>query len=381
MAIASVSPLVGCSRSVAGTPIASLAPPGADLADPAQWDSGSYPTLPDEPLGTDPVTDGKVLEARRMANYVVVPSQVDPGIARVMPQNTFVLTDDDDLPGPISPSRGQQFIVGFSSARSSVLGPSRVLVNEVQRYADATAAGAAGTEIAMDYSRAADGRFPGNVSIPLHPDAVAFGFDTGDGIDFYSIAAHGPYVLYQYVRSDTIDGARALAARTLDLQEPLIDRFVPSDPSRFASLPADPTGLMGRTLAVNSVSLPSVYLVPAALHVQADPVGWMPVFAAAGVDAVAVGRATVYQAADAVGAQRVADKLTTDRMKWGYRPAPGVAGLPMARCFDGGHDGDVSPRRFYCVGLAGRYAFEVFANQELDAHQQVAAQYRMLTAE
>jgi hypothetical protein len=50
-----------------------------------------------------------------------------------------------------------------------------------------------------------------------------------------------------------------------------------------------------------------------------------------------------------------------------------VPALPGSRCLQ-------FPQGFYCVASADRYAIEVQADQLRDAHQQVAAQYVMLTA-
>ena len=33
---------------------------------------------------------------------------------------------------------------------------------------------------------------------------------------------------------------------------------------------------------------------------------------------------------------------------------------------------------FYCAGSVGRYANEIFSNDQVDVHRQVAAQYRLL---
>jgi hypothetical protein len=350
----------------------------------AALDTGSYPVTPSKPPSTaGSVSNGRLLEGQRMANYVVVPTAVDPALARTVPQNTSVLETSDDLPESLPNDVAQRFVVGFSTGRQSAGPPSQVLINMVLRFTDPAAADAAARDMAAQYWYGDGSQPPAAVSIPGHRSAVASGSDNGDDADVESVSAHGPYVLYQYALSDGLDGASALVAKTLDLQEPLIDRFAPVDPSKFADLPVDDTGLMSRTLPVAADAPFSgihVYLPAAALHFRTDPIASEKLFAATNVQAISMGRTTVFETADAQGAQRVAADLVTEFEGRGYHGATGVTGLPVARCFDGGRDGDSSPRRFFCVGYVDRYAFAAFSNQERDAHQQLAAQYLMLTA-
>ncbi|HUO36641.1 MAG TPA: hypothetical protein VMU34_01760, partial [Mycobacterium sp.] len=225
----------------------------------------------------------------------------------------------------------------------------------------------------------------GRVPIPGHLTALSFLSKTDEDVQIHSVTPHGPYVLFQYVRSKNgVDAMVGLVAKTLDLQEPLIDRFVADDPARFADLVTDDTGLLSRTLPLTSPDpdLPPAWVFQprAALHFQDDPATTAPLFAQTGVVAVSIGKSKVYEAADPLAAQQLADQLAAQQQNGGYRaPAP-VPGVPTARCFDGGRNGDASPRRFYCDATADRYAYEIYSNDELDAHRQVAAQYRLLIA-
>jgi hypothetical protein len=379
--VVAATTLAGCGGSVSGAPIPVTASPAGDAAE-SVLDTGGYPTTRASPPGTaGSVSHGRILEGQRMANYVVVPSDVDAGLVRAIPQNTSVLKAVDELPDSLSAEPSQHFVVGFSTARHSAGPRSALLINIVLRFTDPAMAFAAADDMAAQYARTLGGPPPGVVSIPGHANALAFGSAGGDSAGVHSVTAHGSYVLYQFARSDGLDNARSLVGRTLDLQEPSIDRFVPVDPSRFGDLPADPTGLLSRTLPLEP-DTPSggirVYQAGAALHYEDNPARSAALFAAAGVTAISIGKATVFRAADAAGAQRVTDALSSEGRDGGYRPVRGVDGLSAARCFDGGRDGDVSPRRFYCVGAVGQYAFEVFSAQEHDAHQQLAAQYRIL---
>lgn len=378
---ATVSLAPGCTQSAPVGPVGILSPSSA--AGAAVFDTGAYPTIPaPPPLRAGSRSYGILLEGHRMANYVVVPSQVDPGLTRAIPQNTNTLKTADELPDPLDADDTRDFVVGFSTARSSAAG--QVLLNIVLRFTSAAVAADVAADTAALNDRPAGTPHRATMSIPGHGATVAFASETVAGAELHSVTAHGPYVLLQYVRSKTgIDATIALASKTLDLQEPLIDRFVPDDPSRFADLLPDDTGMLSRTLPITpddpgSPATAWVYQPGAALHFQENPDKAAAVFARTGVVAVSTGKSTVYEAADPPAAAKLIDELAAARQDDGYQAAAPVVGLPTARCFNGGRDSDASPRNFYCAGLAGRYAYEIFSSDERDAHQQVAAQYRLL---
>ncbi len=383
LAATAVFVVPGCSYFSSEVPVRTLrTEPPAGMAAP---DTGSYPTtLGPAPGRAGSDAYGRVLEGLRMADYTVVPSQVDPALTRAIPQNTNTLRNGDELPDPLDADDKQNFVVGFSTARSSAT--DQVLLNIVLRFTTAAAAADVATDTAALHARAAGTAHRATVSIPGHGGTLAFASETAEGAELHSITPHGPYVLLQYTRSKKgVDGAIALVSKTLDLQEPLIDQFVPDEPSRFADLPTDDTGLSRRTLPLNpeDADLPArawEYQPQAALHFQEDSARAATLFAVTGVVAVSAGKSTVYEAADPLGAERLADQLAVERHNDGYRPAAAMSGVPTARCFDGGSADDASPRNFYCAGSAGRYAYEIFSNDQVDAHRQVAAQSRLLMA-
>ena len=380
-AAVAVSVLAGCTTSVAGVPVPAVEGMSATGANGTSLDTGAYQTFPGPPAGkAGSESYGRLLEGHRMATYVVLPSDVDPTLTIAIPQNTFTATTPEGLPDALDADDAKDFVVGFSTARSS--SGHDVLINMVLRFANSDTAADAAGDIAADYAHSA-----GGVAIPGHERTQAFASKTDGGTELRAVTAHLEYVLFQYVQSHDGDRATALAAKTLDLQEPLIDRFVPSNVSQFVDLPADTTGLLSRTLREDPRYSPfpgAWVLTPrAAMHFQENTATAGAVFADAGIRAVSIGKATVYEAADPRGAQRLANSLIAAGLDRGYRPAAAIPGLPAARCLDGGSDSDYvddSPRQFYCVGSADRYAFEVYSAQEGDAHQETAAQYLMLVA-
>ena len=78
------------------------------------------------------------------------------------------------------------------------------------------------------------------------------------------------------------------------MQGPLIDRFMPAAPSQFGDLPADPTGLLARTLPVAGndagINTNAVFEPRAFLHFADEPSKLADAFKQTGVQAVAVGR-------------------------------------------------------------------------------------------
>jgi hypothetical protein len=85
-------------------------------------------------------------------------------------------------------------------------------------------------------------------------------------------------------------------------------------------------------------------------------------------------KTTVYRARDAAAAQRVVDGLAAV-LEPMMAPVDGVKGLPGSRCMHTEAAG-----QFSCWATADRYAFEGAGSELLDAQQQMAAQYLLLTA-
>jgi hypothetical protein len=88
---------------------------------------------------------------------------------------------------------------------------------------------------------------------------------------------------------------------------------------------------------------------------------------------------TVYQAKDAASGQTLsqtyADAAAATAAAQGATP---VTGLPQSRCTRVAGSIGLAPR-YWCLATAGRYAIKAVAHQLDTAHQQIAAQYRMLT--
>lgn len=149
-------------------------------------------------------------------------------------------------------------------------------------------------------------------SIPRHPDAAASAFNMAQGAIVESFTSHGLYVLYQWLQTNKpAETATELIGRTLDLQGPRIDQFVPTDPSRLASLSVDPNGLLAHRL-------------PASPYAVTPDIGG-------------------YSAA----AAHVVDQLAAQEIAAGAILIQGVACLPSAKCLDAGASVQRTQPRFH----------------------------------
>lgn len=398
--------LVACHHTTAGSARrpsqpGSNPPPSVNAA---LLDPGNYPTAPLPPLGNAGSEEaGRLVEGRRMAAFVVGPWQADPSLtAPGSNSSATVIKNFDQLSQVVwTPITGGAFtlpfVVGFMSERQTP-GPDHQmsLRNAVLRFANpATATSAAQ---GMHARAMAMPRLPSAtpivtepeqaVPIPGHPDAAAALLTYQDGAqtvrELSVFTAHGPYVLVQVARCVTgPDCEIPLAARTIDLQIPLIDTFRPTDANQFPALPQDPTGLVARTLPLPADQTTpmsgAAYETAGALHLEDDPVQAGPALTAAGVDYVSVNLATLYQAKDPAGAQTLADAYSDIVAKTpAAQAASPVPGLSQSRCTRVAGASGLVPR-YWCLAASGRYTIKTIARQLDNAQHQLAAQYRILT--
>jgi len=380
--------LIGaCTSSVDGAPVKSqgTAPPQGSI-DIDKLDGGPYPTEPRPELGvTGNPQMGVAVEAQRMANYVIGPWEVDSELTAAFGFGAIALPNAETLT-LIGPSElaavagGHGMINGFASART--IENKKMLLNAVLRFGDEAAATAAAGDLGRTalQQQGVDG--PAQpVPIPNYPDAQANQYTTidrtaGKWTAVRSFTAHGPYVLMQLAQAtEGLDHAVALVDKAIEMQGPAIDDFRATDPSEFADISLDPTGLMARTLPVpDKEATPiqnAVYEPRGALHFQSDPVRSSKLFDDTATDLVAMGKTNVYQAGDAEGATGVVDEFFAE-LEPTSQPANPVTNMPDSRCRQ------LEDKAFYCLATADRYAIETSGETLLDTQQQIAAQYIML---
>lgn len=393
--------VASCGTTTGGTPVTTAAPMAGPV-NAAMLDPGKFPTTPRPPAGVAGSQQaGRLVEGHLMAAYTVGPWQADPALTTRQSNDAAVIEDFQQLGTEVlwawvaGAVNSLPFIVGFMSQRTSAARPHTSLRNAVLRFGDDHAATQAAHGIydkAMSFPRVADSMpvvtEPEQAQpIPGHPDAHGALVTYQEGADrvqeLIAATSHGPYVLVQVAHCGTDPACAAhLTSRTLDLQIPLIDTFTPTDPSQFHTLPMDPTGLVVRTLPLPPAEATSTsgasYPPAGALHLENDPVAIGAALTAAKVDTVSVNRSTVYQAATPDAAQQLlqayGDSVAATPAA---QAADGVPGLPRSRCTRVPGPGGLVPH-YWCLATVGRYLFKTVARQLDLAHQQAAAQYRML---
>lgn len=368
----------------ANVPTTTVAP----IVSPSQLNAGAYPTAPRPPLGNagDP-RRGAITDAQNLADAVVGPWEVDEAL--ITPYlGTYYLLDTSAALTQFAPegvaqqAEGRGFVNGFASARQAT--DKTVMINAVFRFPDAAAADIAARE--MNTSTAAQairGATPTPAVIGGHPEAAAstYPFTSQDSDQQWTVvrsfAPHGPFVFMQLVQSvDGLDAATALVQKVIDEQGPRVDGFQAAPADALAEVPLDPTGLLARTLPVTGNAAPTknaVYTRRGAVHFQSNPIASKTLFTDTGVTAVAMAQTNVYEAKSPGLASMVVGSFSKEVTAQGATAAEPVPGLPDSHCSARG-------KGFYCVAAAGRYAVEVNAESLPEAHQQLSAQYILLTA-
>jgi hypothetical protein len=373
-----------CSTTVGGSAVKESGAPKGPTVDISKLDVGPYPTQPSQPLGVtgDPLR-GVLVEAQRMANNVVGPWEVDSTLTGWFEFGATVLQSVEALatigPEPFAAAASQHgFINGFASARTAE--GQKILVNAVLRFADPESAAAAATDFGDIAAKTGEG--VQRAQIPGHPDAQAASYTQTEGSTgkrwsaVRAFTAHGPYVFMQLAQAvDGMDPALGLVAKTIELQGPAIDQFRATDPSEFADISLDPTGLLARTLPVPDKEATTIqnttYEQRGALQFQSDPSRSATLFSETDTDLVAMAKTNVYQTKDSESAARIVDGFYAE-LQPTSQPTKPVNNLPDSRCLQ------LEDKSFYCLGAADRYAIETTSGSLLDAQQQVAAQYAML---
>ena len=391
-ALAAALVVAGCSATITGTPVKAPGRGGGDGVDVALLATGNYPTTPRAALEVaGSPSEGATLEAHRIAGYVTGPWEADTSLTEPEQINTIVVKSSDALNDLLAKPTGDgvvghHFVTGFSSARHNATGRYKALDNFVLRFASAEDAAAAAHDMAAKSTGVtlplastpiptqpfAIPRYPGSAAVSFRwPASVPLRGDVPAAV--LAFTAHGPYVLCQSADADTADNAAQLIATTLDLQQPMIDKFTATPLDQLAQLPIDPSGLFARTLPQSTgdeTVNDGVYDPRGALQLElGNPVHLQALFQSVGLQqAVETAEVRVYQTPDAEAAHRVV-------ADYAGSPDPAAAritGMPQAKCFK-------EALGWWCVAAAERYAFVSQSPQEIDLHQRMSAQYRMLT--
>jgi len=348
--------------------------------------SSVYPTTPLKYNKTASTKESaNLLEARRIAGYLVVPTFIDASYTKGGNLSTLAYKSARSMsnlfPAPMaSVAQRAGMLTGFSSARSDS-GKNGFVVAAFEFGSAAQAKAAVPAFVAAAANKEND---TGKAVVPGFPAAAGWygDYDGASPPYFHSFLAQGRMVLYLYISGPRLNSPQqqsALAAKTFTAQTASMGKYVPTAPDKFMQLPVDPDGLLAHTLP-NSSDEGSVndgiYSAAGQLHYDTDPIGTRAVFTNAGVDMVADDRASVYRARDANGATLVqtdfiAYTQSTDKS---MQPYTLTADVKDAKCLQ-----QPLSSFYYCVGTQGRYAFEISARNEADINAAMTAQIALLT--
>ena len=401
VAIAAVLLVAGCGSESghAEKSQGTLASAGVDVN---LLGSGNFPVKPMPPLGVaGSAAQGALIDARRMADDVVGPWEVDPTLVIPGVSRAMVLPDTaalgDLLPAAVAAAaEPHRMLYGFASDRQNR--DQDRLLNAVLRFADPAAATAAATDMAT----AATAQAPTvnhPVPIPGHPDARATTFtydldsDGASPATVYSFTPHGSYVLVQLAHSSGPDEAMRWVAAALDVQGPDIDRFVPTDPAQFSTLAVDPSGLLARTMSAPTYPDPpgarpldpqiGSYLPRAALHFQDSPIDARVAFTAAGVSEMTFNQTTIYRTRDPAAARALVGNLTDIALhtESAAQPINAVDFLTGSKCLQSQRNPDTGESVSFCFAALKDLTIAVHDADPTGARQETAAQYKMLLAQ
>ncbi|MGS2808727.1 DUF7373 family lipoprotein [Nocardia sp. MW-W600-9] len=311
----------GCGATVPGNP-----QPGATPVDLEHLRPGPFKNVPtpfDITWNSDTPKVIRLIEARRMLNYLVHPIDVDPSLDT--PGGTQIFADHAAMPS--KGGLGEQysapvrlnidFIGGVSTSQSngSVRSPKDLAIAVLQFSTPSEAARVAGEFHRITTESGARQI----VQIPDHPNAHA-------SIEFENVLdswePHGQYVLWTRVKTPNPDVGAALATtkKTIEMQIEALDRFKPIPLDDVLDAPLDPENIMRRATVRDGrdgvgISRSEEDFGPfepsGILHFERRPAEARKKFEETGVDLIGRRSSTVYRTRDLASAFRLQTFFTT----------------------------------------------------------------------
>ncbi|MGW5315355.1 DUF7373 family lipoprotein [Nocardia thailandica] len=363
-------------------------PAPAAVVDPTTLDVGSFPTRP-AAIEKSGLNRARLSEAQRLANHLPLPMDVDPRFyiqeftggaptafldptpAMGRAQGDF----DEDAKG---------YVAGYyTSGRTDadVLIATR-LSNTVLIFNDPAAATAAADAL----SRRDFERTPENKHVPIDgsPESRAYWRPTQQQL--FAFTPVDRYVVFTNITDNAkievkvtdIGAMTPLVAKSITAIGKSLAGFQPTPADKLEDLQLDYDGMLAKTLprpSGESGATPGIYKPTGALLWSNNPARDRDLFSQAGVDWVSTSATTLYRAADVRGAELIFKDRSTIAKRYGSADSP--KNLPGARCMEYKAK-SMFESRFKCVMSFDRYVFQSRADQLIDAHQQISAQYAML---
>lgn len=400
-ALVALAVLLTTGCTVAGNPI-------ARYPNPAALDVGKYSIHPlEEPDGDE--KSGRVVEAARMAEAMIFPTEIDPTLTHVSGSNGVRLLSTPAkatllLAAPVRVVLERNGMLTGASVggtdiepdlRGPVVGAARVLSVVVLRFPDADSAQRAAREIDTVDAAVSPDNVP--VHLPEYPAAHAHWRPTVPTLA--TTIADGPYVVSLLTGHTSADLAAltGLARKALDAQLPRLREFVATPRDAIASLPLDRDGMLARMVP----EAPGRWPYPKVIVNTPDrTANWSQVVRGMGVVYGprgtrlwnGKGQAGSEIELEAVNGMTQLARYTTATIarrefeatngRWaadtGKRTVTGPDNVPDVYCSESAAAGAGDLLRFGCRILYGRYQGLVVGMDLANVRQRVAAQYGLL---
>ncbi|WP_036566777.1 hypothetical protein [Nocardia sp. BMG51109] len=382
--------LTGCGSDASGTATA------AEI-DVRKLEVGPYSTVPLDLRYTYPyrATAARHLAAVRLADQLATGHEIDDRLmygtgSTPITGQADVMDVLADVNGPVAERNGLMFGYGAGAAdvQTTDATPQRAnntftTLTVMQFPSDEAASRAAREFDETDFAVAPDQNQP--VALPAYPAAHSHWRPTVSTIG--STMAHGKYVinLYAGLPAADISSLTVLVEKAYSTQIPLLDALPPLSLEEMLRLPADPDGMLNRTLNPDGFGTPDAknqitYGLRGFLHQLADQEVWRKRSADTGLDRVSLTRepsgstSTVFRTRDSASAATLRSVILEKTFP---SPADAPAGVPDSVC---GEDKSASykTKRFRCAVNYRRYVAAVEGDQLQDVHQRAAAEYALL---
>ncbi|WP_054813698.1 DUF7373 family lipoprotein [Nocardia arizonensis] len=339
------------------------------------------------PVAVDPVREGALAEGVRLADVTAHPNDIDPDLT--IPGSSgpltrpFLLVNVGHNPAITAAAVDNGMLAGYLTYHSaSGAHPRKGLTQGVIRFPDAVTA----TRAADDLAEAAlttkgmlevDNR----EAVPL-AEATETRFSRVRQTSFYASMAFTPYreyVIYSAVNAVDTATTEAVTVRAAELQRPLLDSFVATDPAKYAGLSRDPSGVLALATGSGGAATGAYGPAGAALLVY-DPRRLRSVFTDVGMDVMGVGDANVFRTRDGAGAITLAGALgiaaVTSYALGDAKLSPAASpDVPDTTCWSAT---SAATSRWFCILVRGRYVAEIWEKTENEAFEIARTQYRVL---
>lgn len=365
--------------------------------DLSKLDTGSFATKPTPITTTDAAETGRLAEALRLGNTMPLPTEIDPALSHNYIGIHPIANTSDLL-------EGHQIALGWLAGTAFATNPTGFTAGFVTsaRTDDDRDLGYGLTEVVMSFDSDGDAAAAATAY-------AANGFvDDGTGAGEPARSSSHPTALLswlpqfqhlvafyptgKFLTLVLVDDAENNSLKISDLPDLIgksdkaidatVDRlksFRPTPPDQLGALPLDPQGMLRLSLPrpagdQTEYAFEGTLDARGALQNETEATPARAAFDRDGVDAVSYRAGVLYRTRDSAAAKDLLDTYFLDRF---HRRIDSPSGLPNARCVKY-HGPDTRTFPFVCSVTYGRYAAQVWSQQQQDAFQRISAQFAIL---